>query len=587
MSAKPRRKKRRDASPAIGVARRNVPAWVIAAAIALITCLAFSPVLQAQFVAFDDPENFLLNQRYRGLGWEQLRWMWTTTHLGHYVPLSWMTLGIDYLVWGMNPAGYHATNLLLHAANAVLLFYIARRLLGNRSALAAGVAALAFAIHPLRVESVAWITERRDMLSLLFSLVSILLYLQALGDAARFRRWYVWSLVAYACALLSKATAVTVPASLLVMSVFPLRRIGGDVGWWSAQARRAYVEIAPYAACAVLFSILTLFALQPGEQLRWGEKVAVSAYSLVFYLYKTIAPFKLAVLYERRSDLDIFAWPFVASYLVIAAMAVFCWFARRRWPGVVAALAAFTLSVLPLLGLVQNGPQLAADRYTYHAAPALALLFGAAVTVVRSRGAAAWIVATVLGCLGFLTFRQTHVWENSATLWGRVLELDPESYLANNNLGVVLAEQGRTDEAIAHYRRSIATRNSYVYSHNNLGYELAQRSDVDGAIVEYRRALAINPSFAEAHVNLGNALLGRRAIDQAVGHYAEAARLSPGRAGIQFNWGIALREKGDLSGAIDHFRRALELDPQLLDAQRELEDALKEFRSGASEPRTR
>ena len=266
---------------------------------------------------------------------------------------------------------------------------------------------------------------------------------------------------------------------------------------------------------------------------------------------------------------------------------MFCWFARKRCHGIVAALIAFTLSVLPLLGLVQNGPQLAADRYTYHAAPALALLVGAAVMAARKRKVAGWVSAVVLGCLGFLTFRQSQVWQDSESLWAHVLQFDTASYLANNNLGVVLAEQGRSGEAIAHYRRSIATRDSYAYSHNNLGYELAQRGDIDGAIAEYRKALDINPLFVEAHVNLGNALLGRRAIDQAVVHYAEAARLEPGRAGIQFNWGIALREKGDLAGAIDHYRQAVEIDPQLLDAQRELADALSEFRSRTEGLRTR
>jgi tetratricopeptide (TPR) repeat protein len=590
MSRKGKRERRKPKvrqREALAGNRDRVRSLKAAAAVALTTVVAFWPVLRAQFVAFDDPENFLLNQRYRGLGWTQLEWMWTTTHLGHYVPLSWMTLGLDYLAWGMNPAGYHATNLVLHAANAVALFYVARILLGSDGVLGASVAALAFAIHPLRVESVAWITERRDMLSLLFSVIGVLFYLRALGDPARFRRWFICSLVAYVCALLSKATAVTVPASLLVMNVFPLRRVGGAVGWWSAEARRVYAEIVPYAAAAMLFSALTLFALRPGVQLPWGEKLAVSAYSLAFYFCKTVAPFGLAVLYERRSDLNVLAWPFVASYVLVVVLAIFCWFARNRWPAVVAALVAFTLSVLPLLGLVQNGPQLAADRYTYHAAPALALLLAAAVVTARSRRAGTWTAALVLGWWGVLTFRQTYVWRDSESLWGRVLQVDSASYLANNNLGVVLAEQGRSNEAIAHYRRSIATRDSYVYSHNNLGYELAQRGDVDGAIAEYRKALAINPSFAEAHVNLGNALLGRRAIDEAVAHYAEAARLEPGRAGIRFNWGIALRENGDLPGAIDHYRQALAIDPELLDAQRELEDALREFRSRTTEPRTR
>ena len=237
--------------------------------VALATAVAFAPVLGAGFVAWDDDKNFLENTHYRGLGPAQLSWMWTTFHLGHYVPLSWMSLGLDYRLWGMNAAGYHATNLVLHAANAVLLFYIARRVLrmtGNiepspRRDAAAACAALVFAVHPLRVESVAWITERRDVLSGFFVLASVLCYLRAL-DAGAGRRWYLLSVAAFAAALLSKATAVTLPAVLLVINIYPLRRLGrpGGAGWWTPAARRVYAELAPYALLALSTVVMTFVA---------------------------------------------------------------------------------------------------------------------------------------------------------------------------------------------------------------------------------------------------------------------------------------------------------------------------------------
>src|SRR5687768_16559897 len=198
MSQKRRGSKKRD-SRAPYAPPSEPRRWLAPVAVAVLTVIAFIPVLGAEFVAWDDPANFLQNPHYRGLGLTQLEWMWTTTLLGHYVPVTWMTLGLDYVLWGMNPAGYHAVNLALHAANAVLLYFIARRLLrlaapdtldARTLDVAAAFAALVFAIHPLRVESVAWITERRDMVSLLFSFSTVLYYLRATSDRTRFARWY-------------------------------------------------------------------------------------------------------------------------------------------------------------------------------------------------------------------------------------------------------------------------------------------------------------------------------------------------------------------------------------------------------------
>src|SRR5213596_1562525 len=225
----------------------------------LVTFIAFLPTLRNQFVDWDDFKNFLDNPYYRGLAWTQLRWMWTT-HLGHYIPLTWMTFGLDYLLWGMNPLGYHLTNLLLHAANAVVFFFVVRRILtlalpspsehGYALAVSSGVAALVFAIHPLRVESVAWVTERRDVLSGLFYLVAILLYLRACERGARGRGWYWLSVAVFGCALLSKSMVVNLPVVLLILDVYPLRRLGGALGWWSARARRVYVEKIPFVLLA-------------------------------------------------------------------------------------------------------------------------------------------------------------------------------------------------------------------------------------------------------------------------------------------------------------------------------------------------
>src|SRR2546426_8325275 len=366
--------------------------WLVPVLIALVTFASFLPTLQNQFVTWDDATNFLENAHYRGLGWTHIRWMWTT-HLGHYIPLTWMTLGLDYLLWGMNPFGYHLTSLLLHAANAVVFFFVVRRILtralpspserGHALAVAAGFAALVFAIHPLRVESVAWVTERRDVLSGLFYLVTILMYLRACERGARGRRWYWLSVAVFGCALLSKSMVVNLPVVLLILGVYPLRRLGGAIGWWSEPARRVYVEKIPFVLLAAAAAAIALMAqlshntMVSVVQLSGLGRLAVSAYGLSLYLWKTVAPVNLSPLYELPPTVNPWAPPFLLSYgLVLAITAIVLAF-RRPLPGLLAAWVAYIVVLLPVLGTFQSGSQIAADRYTYLAGPGWAILAGA------------------------------------------------------------------------------------------------------------------------------------------------------------------------------------------------------------------
>src|SRR5438034_977960 len=294
MSRKKRARKREVGAqpelrePVAGALIERWRRWLVPVLIAVVTFAAFLPTLQNQFVNWDDPRNFLENPHYRGLGWTHLRWMWTT-HLGHYIPLTWMTLGLDYLLWGMNPVGYHLTSLLLHAANAVVFFFVGCRILTlalpapseRGHALTAGFAALVFAIHPLRVESVAWVTERRDVLSGLFYLLTILVYLRDCERGARGRGWCWVSVGLFACALLSKSMVVNLPIVLLILDVYPLRRLGGAIGWWGEPARRVYVEKIPFvllataAAAIAVMAQLSVHAAASLAQLSVPGRVAV------------------------------------------------------------------------------------------------------------------------------------------------------------------------------------------------------------------------------------------------------------------------------------------------------------------------
>src|SRR5881409_291814 len=449
---------RGDGSMGLTSAQRWIR-WLAPLLVALFTLAAFLPALQNQFVNWDDKDNFLDNPHYRGLGWTHLRWMWTT-HLGHYIPLTWMTLGLDYLLWGMKPVGYHLTNLLLHAANAVVFFFVVRRLLtralpspserGHALAVAAGFAALVFAIHPLRVESVAWATERRDVLSGLFYLLTLLSYLRACERGARGRRLYWLSVALFGCALLSKSMAVSLPVVLLILEVYPLRRLGGSLGWASASARRVYLEKIPFVLLAAAASALALLAhlssraMVSVAHLSALDRLAVSAYGLSFYLWKTVVPLNLSPLYMLPQTVNPAATPFIVSYGGVLAVTAIALALRRRWPGLPAAWLAYVVVLLPVLGIAQSGPQIAADRYTYLAALGWAILAGAGLlscwrlstsstTGAPTTWGLAGMATGIVIALGVLTWNQVQIWHDSGRLWTYALALDPNSPIAHRD----------------------------------------------------------------------------------------------------------------------------------------------------------
>ena len=580
-------------------------------------------------MGWDDDKNFLANFHYRGLGWHELQWMWSTFHLGHYVPLSWMSLGADYLVWGMNPAGYHATSLALHVANATMLYFIARRIfqaaldtpptaageVGARSVatrafppeFAAAATALLFAVHPLRVESVAWVTERRDVLSGLFYLGAVLSWLRYCDGSARNRRWYAIALMSAVCAVLSKATAVTLPAVLAVLAFYPLRHTAWRDGWWSESRKALYRELAPFALISASIAALAFVALQHVEQLPVAGKFAVSGYSIAFYLLKTIVPSGLAPLYAMPLHVDPFAARYLASGAVVAAICVLAWISRRRAPGFAAAWLVFLLVALPLVGVHQNGPQIAADRYTYNATIALALLAASTLFLVPRQRAVPAVALTslVIAALMVGTWRQTLIWRDSRSLWTQVLSVEPDSYIAHNNwatalmqsdqldsaaahyeaaltispgyveaednLGVVRARQGRFAEAIAHHQRALVLDSMWAGAHNNWGVALARQGMDSAAVAHFQKALRLNPEFADAHVNWGNALVRAGHPEEAIEQYREAVALKPDDADAHTNWGVALARLKRYEEAIEHFRLALVGNPDHAGARAYLE----------------
>src|SRR5947207_12517840 len=373
-------------------------------AVAVLGFLAFLPALGAEFVNWDDEVSFLRNIHYRGLGPAQLHWMFTTPFLGHWSPLTWLTWSLDYVLWGMNPFGYHLTSVMIHAMNVALFSLVARRLLAqgfgappSSPVIVAGAvfAALAFGIHPLRAESVAWISGRRDVLCATFYLAATLAYLRGVaGGGAIAPRWWGVSVVAFAAALLSKASAMTLPLTLLLIDLYPLRR--RRVGWWPLIA-----EKLPYAALAAAAGFMALVARQEGGNItdygRYGPgaRIALTAYTLWFYPWKSLWPSGLSAGYELPARISLAEPRFVLALGAVVVITAALIRLRRRWPAGLTAWVASAIVLAPISGVVHSGEQLAADRYSYLSCFGLALLAGAALTWTMQRRSARALAATM------------------------------------------------------------------------------------------------------------------------------------------------------------------------------------------------
>jgi len=497
----------------------------------LITGAVFLPALRGDFLNWDDSINFVANPHYRGLGLAQIKWMLTATLMGHYIPVTWLSFGLNHVLGGMNPWGYHAGNLILHAANATLVYLIAQRLLaaawggGSQSdhtsgpvAGAAAFVALLWGVHPLRVESVAWITERRDVLCGLFFLLAVLAYLKGLERGAGLRpAWQGLSLAAFVVALLSKAAAMPLPAVLLLLDLYPLRR--RDFGW-----RRLAIEKVPYAALAATTAVTALIALPRGTAVTSYESYGVAArvgmvgYSLVFYPIKFVLPIRLSPMYELPARVDLGSWPFLPALLVVAGVTAALVIGRARWPGGLAAWTYSALMVLPVSGVVHAGSQLVNDRYSYLSGIGFAVLAGAGVPGVmrlRARGRVSRTTVAALGggaalivlTLGFAAWTQTQIWRDSETLWRWAVEMDPACSLCHGNLGsaITSTELGlaRLDEAEAHLRRAIELRPDNPIPYFNLGTLLSVRTrygEAEAALRRYLELLPASPSVGGDYV---------------------------------------------------------------------------------------
>ena len=594
---------------------RSHPHIAICVLLALLVLVVYWQASGFGFVNFDDGEYVFKNPNVQhGFTLESIRWAFNVGHAGNWHPLTWFSHLLDWRLFGAKAGGHHVTNVLIHTLNVLLLFLVLLRMTGClwRSAFVAAV----FAIHPLHVESVAWVSERKDVLGAFFWLLTLWAYARY-TDAPSTRR-YLLVVLAFALGLMAKPMLVTLPVVLLLMDYWPLSRFS------RSSLRSLLLEKAPLLAIAVGSSVVTMFAqsvgtaLIPLDYLSLPVRIENALVSYVVYVWKTLWPARLAVFYANP-EIRLSILSATLCGLALLVPTVFAYKARRARPYLLVGALWYLVTLLPVIGLVQVSTQVMADRYTY--IPMIGLLIVAAWGIpeaMRPRAAsiradrrtkansspfssptqvtcASMAVIAVLA-LTVVCYGQVGVWRDSVTLFRHATEVTDGNDLAHGNLGNALQERGDIDGAvyhleesvrinpinpevrndlalalekqgdeagaIEHYRKSLRLRPNWAKTHNDLGVSLAMIGRFKEAIPEFREAVRLTPDYADAHINLGAALASVGKKREAIPELLEGLRLNPNDADAHSNVGVLMESTGRRREGILHLREALRLEPE-------------------------
>jgi tetratricopeptide (TPR) repeat protein len=551
----------------------------------LSTAFVFWPVRGFDYVNYDDLDYVSANPHVQsGLTWQNVCWAFTSGHASNWHPLTWLSHMLDWQLFGPNPGAQHLVNAGFHAINTVLLFLILRRMTGAhwRSAL---VAAL-FALHPLRAESVAWISERKDVLSALFLLLTIgaySRYANLRADSASINRGLLWYLAALACfalGLMSKPMLVTVPFMLLLLDYWPLGRITLDRPGLK-KSLWLILEKGPFLILAAGSSVVTFLVQRSGgavsTNLAFPGRVANALVSYVRYLSKTVWPVNLSVLYPHPGHWP--AWQVTGSAILLLAVLLIVTLQARTRPYLAVGWFWFIGGLVPVIGLIQVGIQSMADRYTYIPSIGLFVMVAWGISELVQRWPSAMpavfmTAACSLVACACVSARQIQFWHDSEALFQRAVDVTSNNYLAYNNLGFYLSGKGKFDQAKANYRKSIEIDPLYPDALNNLGYALAGERNFPEAIKYYEAALRVSPNQLEVHNNLGNAFSELGRVPEAIEQYSIVLKLKPDHADAHNNLGIVLATQGKLDEALPHFRAAILARPNYASAHSNLGNAL-------------
>ncbi len=543
---------------------------------------SYIQVINYGFINYDDPiyvtENRFLQD---GITWSAVKVAFVSVYAANWHPLTWLSHMLDIQLYRFNPGMHHLTNVLFHLVNSILLFFALKRM--TRDLLKSAAVAVLFAIHPLHVESVAWVSERKDVLSAFFWMLTIFFY-SRYAEKPGIKRY---SLVFLACGLglMAKPMLVTLPFVLLLLDYWPLGRIslrgthrsvegeatldpGASREWWSIFVR-LIIEKIPLFILVVGAAIITFIAQKSGGAVgsldliplsaRLGN--AVVAYGI--YLLKTIWPMNLSVFYPY--SLNIPLWKVACSAAFLAGVSAVSVFWIRRFPYLIVGWLWYLGTLIPVIGLIQVGSQSFADRYTYIPLTGIFIMLAWGLPQLFDRGKAGRfalqaISATGLVALLSLTWLQVSYWKNDMTLFRHAIEVTQNNYLAHNILGKVLLMEKKYDEAVEHFREAIRIKPTYAQARVSLGITLYETGQIDAAIDQYKEAIRIKEDFVDAYYNLAVALKAKGDTADAIKRYRQVLSLEPYHAKAHNNLGYLLSQEGKYDEAIIHYRQALSIN---------------------------
>lgn len=541
---------------------------LLVAGLILVTFITFYQTTSHDFISYDDQAYITENIHVKsGVTASSLKWAFVSLEISNWHPLTWVSHILDYEAYGLNPYGHHLTNVILHCANTALLFFLLYSLTTCfwQSLFVSGL----FALHPLHVESVAWVAERKDLLSTMFMLLTMLSYARYVRSGRTV--FYLSALLLFLLGLMSKPMLVSLPLLLLLLDYWPLGRfdlrpvMGGKTG-----LVRLSVEKLPFFVLSLISAIVTYYAQLKGGSVSSAEVAPVqlriinALQSYLRYIWKTIWPHDLAIIYPHPQHLPISVG--IVAAVILAAITYLVFLKGKKYPYLPVGWLWYVITLVPVIGLVQVGQQSMADRYTY--IPLIGLFITTAWGITdlaryRHVGAGKICLAAILlfSSLTATSWMQLRHWKNSITLFGHAANVVPGNNIAFRILGNNHAKNGNIAEAIAALSQAVEIRKDDALAHTDLGVALAGLNRYDEAIYHYTAAIKLNPGLANTHYNYGIALANSGRYAEAVEQYTETLRLDPAKQGVRANMGAALFHAGRIDEAIYNFQEALKTDP--------------------------
>jgi tetratricopeptide (TPR) repeat protein len=588
----------------INPAKRNLIVYII---LTVVTLAVYGQVSQFDFINYDDDVYITENSHIKsGMTTDSLRWAFSTKYFGLWNPLVWISFMLDYQLFGLNAAGYHVINLILHILSTLMLFWLFHRM--TQALWPSAFVAALFALHPLHVESVAWIAERKDVLSAFFWMLTLCLYVYYTEKPVLKR--YLPVALTFVLALLSKPMVVTLPVMMILLDYWPLgrlqsrkaevqaqvigpatsaadkgkkidktkketcpekitshtdpitreKKIAGIIPLWQLR------EKAPFFILSAVFSVIAIYTPDNAsfQVIPFETRITNAPVSFLTYLEKTFFPHDMAILYPVSTQIPV--WQVLGASLLIVLVSAAVIVTVKRLPYLFVGWFWYAVTILPVIGIIQIGRHLEADRYHYLPSIGIAVALAWGMPALVKNGKIRKKILFPVGImflafLAFLTWRQCTYWRGSIELWSHALEVTENNDYAHNNLGTALSDTGKLEDAVEHYNKAIALSPDDADFSNNRGNAYARMGKYEPAIADLNKAISLNPEYMKAYVNRGNVYAGSGQYQLAMEDYNKAVRLKPDSADAYYNRGCTYSETGQYDEAIKDFTQTLSLDP--------------------------